>query len=179
MSNISLRPLRGTAILRPLRTERDPGKKIIIPSWEPYPQAGICIASAADSIEEGDVVLIPVESADVSHTYTQVLCITLLDVSWKEPQEVLVSMETEPLFRETMQKSEREGEERKIIIQDLQGEGWSFLTSDVLTWDLRDTSSPAFSILYPSQIRIAKWEGETLYFIHERDALCLVKSPQY
>lgn len=177
MSNTSLRPLRGEAILRPLCSERASSNgRIIVPSWEPYPQAGICIASAAPSIDEGDLVVIPVESADVSHTYSQVLCIVLLDPTWTESQEVLVPMDTEPLFRETYEKYLRDGEEKRIVIQDLSGEGWAFETSDVLTYEVRDTSSPAFSILYPAAVKMAEWEGELLYFIKEGDALCLIKS---
>lgn len=176
LSTRGLRPLKGHAILAPYYGERAACKtNLVIPVWEPYPQAGRCVASAADGIEVGDLVAIPVESADVAHTYDKVLAITLLDLAWKDPQEVLVPMESEPLFRETFEKYQRNGEERKIVLQDCQGEGWSFMTSDVLTYDIHDTNSPAFSLLYPSNIRMMEFEGGTYYIIKGEDALCLIR----
>lgn len=176
LSTNGLRPLKGHAILKPYYGERVSNRSgLIVPVWEPYPQAGTCVASAVRGIQPGDLVVIPVESADVAHTYDHILAITLLDVGWIEPQEVLVSMDSEPLFRETMQKYERNGEERKITLQDLEGEGWSFWTCDVLTWDVRSTSSPAFSLLYPSNVKMFEHEGETYYLIKGEDALCLIR----
>lgn len=170
---IPLQAPRGYVILKP-----DSGDKINSELYanyrREYPQSGWVVSSNTinEDVEEGDFVCMEVESMDVAHSYYKVFEILLSDENGD--YSVFCKPDVEPLFVETVEKARADGEPRKITLEDLSGEGWQFLTDDVLTYQWAKGNSPAFSLLYPTGVTIFEWKGEEFYKVREEVILAVL-----
>lgn len=140
-----------------------------------YPQGGYVVASAAkeEHIPVGSYVLLEVESHDVATNYFKVFEIILEDEG--DFISVICDPEVEPAFVEAVKHYRATKEERKITLRDLSGEGYQFLTSDVVTYQWAEGNSPAFSLLYPKNIYMFRWMNNLYYKVHEKFILAVLE----
>jgi len=169
-----MKPPKGYVIVEAVRGDRLPSG-LITNYRQEYPQSGRVVASSAakEDVRPGDFILINVESHDAVPTYYRVFEIVLDDAG--TPLSIFCSPDVEPLFVDTIKESRSTGNEKRITLQDLMGEGFQFLASDVLTYQWAEGNSPGFSILYPIGVNIFYLNNRMYYRVHEDDILAVLE----
>jgi hypothetical protein len=142
-----------------------------------YPQGGFVISSGArdEDIKEGDYVLLEVDAWDMASTYFNVLHVILVDDETGEAFELFCDEEIEPVLKEHIEEFQAGGENKQFTLSDISGEGWRFLSSDVAAFQIAQSSSPAYSLLYPKNIWMFPWRGHLIYKVHESSILAILE----
>lgn len=163
----------GHLIVLPTRGDTLPNG-LLASYRQDYPQGGFCIASGTPEVDRGEFVLLEVESQDVAANYYQLFEILLEDQG--ETHSVLCDPEIEPIFVERIEKSRASGESRRFTVRAIDGEGWQFDTSDVLTYQWVEGNSPAWSLLYPLRVKMWVWDGTLYYTVPVESVLGVLES---
>lgn len=164
----------GWVLIQPAQGDRL-GSGLLAGYRSEYPQGGWVISSAArqEEIKEGDYVILEVDAWDIASTYYEVFEILVNDEG--TILSILCDPEIEPIVKEQFELYHQTSEDNWITLSDLTGEGWRFLTSDILTTQRAEGNSPGFSLLYPKEIYMFRFRGGLIYKVHETSILAILK----
>lgn len=141
---------------------------------ERYPKTGFVLnvgPDCAEGLQPGDFVLLDDDGTRISWEG-----MTVCQIELKDYGQIFVQEEIEAVIHEPITRYRNGGPDRQIVVQDLKGEGFSFLCSDVLSYGLGQLTERNQDLEYVPTIII--WHRQPddykvfpYYIIHEDNIL--------